>query len=281
MSLGLSTSQTQPSRGSEYQVTNGTTKQPQNSSSGTHSQPKYIGRTVAPEPAQQHMQAGSSQHEESTHHQSSGAYKIEAAPHPEIKTSLKTTKMDNVSSITMDRMSPLSVETFQTGGENLTTAIIHSLVHQDSENNLEKCLDIIEKHMDSMEDNHKKLGILHSESPPIQQEKDRETELNHPKERTCLTETTELGATMTKPPNDPEIPISSISEEQLDLQRKKLISRIKTLASWTENLELMTELLTPQTKLRNANTKRSLGYQSPPNGNASILCWTGCTKKTQ
>ena len=280
MPLGLSTSQTQPSHGSEYQVTNGTTKQPQNSSSGTHSQPKYIGRTVAPEPAQQHMQAGSSQHEESTPHQSSGAYKIEAAPHQEIKTSLETTKMDKVSSITMGRTSPLSVETFQTGGENLTKAIIHSLIHQDSENNLEQCLDIIEKHMDSMEDKHEKLGICHSESPPIRKEKDRETELNHPKERTCLTETTELGATMTKPPNDPEIPISSISEEQLDLQRKKLISRIKTLASQIEALEVMTELLITRAK-RDANTKRNLCYQRSPNEKVSLFCWTGCAKKTQ
>ena len=243
MPLGLSTSQTQPSHGSEYQVTNGTTKQPQNSSSGTHSQPKYIGRTVAPEPAQQHMQAGSSQHEESTPHQSSGAYKIiEAAPHPETKTPLETTKIDKVSSITMGRTSPLSGETVQTSSESLTTTV-YNLIHQGSEDALEKSLDIIEKHMDSMEDKHEKLGICHSESPPIRKEKDRETVLNHPKERTCLTETTELGATMTKPLNDPKIPISSMSEEQIDLRRKQLIDRVKILAVRTEKLEAKTESL--------------------------------------
>ena len=248
MSLGLSTSQTQPSRGSEYQVTNGTTKQPQNSSSGTHSQPKYIGRTVAPESAQQHMQAGSSQHEESTPHQSSGAYKIEAAPHPEIKTSLETTKMDNVSSIAMGRTSPLSEETFQTSSETLTTAV-HNLIHQDSENNLEKCLDIIEKRIDSIKEKHKKLGILHSEYPPIQKEKDMETKLNQPKKRICLTATTELGATTTKPLNDPKVPISSMPKEQIDHRKEQLILKIEMLATRTEKLDIKTNSLAPRAEL--------------------------------
>ena len=255
----LSTSQTQPSRGSESQVTDGTTKQPQNASSGTHSQPKYyIGRTVAPEPAQQHMQAGSSQHEESTPHQSSGAYKIiEAAPHPEIKTPLETTKMDKVSSITMGRTSPLSEETVQTSSEGLTTTV-HGFIHQGSEDALEKSLDVIEKNIGSIEDKLKKLEI-HPKCPPIQKEKDGETELNQP----CLTETTELGATtMARPLNEPEIPISSMSKEQLNIQREKtgtemelFASKVELLAAQTESLTTRVELLEVQTKLNDVNTR--------------------------
>ena len=247
----LSTSQTQPSLGSESQVTDGTTKQPQNASSGTHPQPKYIGRTVAPEPAKQHMQAGSSQHEESTPHQSSGTYKIiEAAPHPEIKTPLETTKMDKVSSITMGRTSPLSGETVQTSSEGLTTTV-HGFIHQGSGDALEKSLDVIGENMGSIEDKLEKLEI-HPKCPPIQKEKDGETELNQP----CLTETTELGATtMARPLNGPEISISPMSKEQLNIQREKTHAEMELLASKVELLEVQTESLAVRAELNNVNTK--------------------------
>ena len=111
MSFGLSTSQTQPSLGSGYQVISSTSGQPKDLPPSTQSE--YMGHTVASQPAQQqYMQPELSQHDGSASRQSSGAYKIETVPHVKMQQlvsqsteSTAKARMDEVFGTTMGPVS--------------------------------------------------------------------------------------------------------------------------------------------------------------------------------
>lgn len=209
MSFGLHHSQTQPPLGSGCQV-GSTFGQLQGSPQSALYQFECMGRTVAPQQhqhQQQYLQQSEIlQYENAFRQSSAGAYKIEPAPHKEVRQlvsqfaeSEDKIRVDATPRITMGHINPLSVQTFQTSNKS-TIATSHVPVRF---GDIEGKMKFLEEKMEFIKKLREKIEC-YLKGFSMRESKDRETVLAPPKEQADLTKTAEFGTVVEESINDSE-----------------------------------------------------------------------------
>ena len=169
------------------------------------------GKDKVPSPPQQQylQQSEILQYENAFRQSSAGAYKIDPAPHKEVRQlvsqfaeSEDKIRVDATPRITTGHINPLSVQTFQTSNKGTTATSRVPVRFGGIEGNM-RFLEFLEEKMEFIKKSRKEIECS-LKGFSMRESKDREIVLAPPKEQTDLTKTAEFGTVVEESINDSE-----------------------------------------------------------------------------